>query len=98
MVRQNVSFVGSILFYTVILSGMALPPLAYLQYVRLTTWYNDVMDNPDRDDGDDLVNPARLTGRAFRKGINAHEGWYYYDGQWYRPDNYDCSGCKLCNG
>ena len=53
MVRQNISFVGTILFYTVILSGMALPPLLYIRYVQVTTWYNEVMAIPDRIDCND---------------------------------------------
>ena len=105
MVRQNVSFVGTILFYTVILSGMALPPLLYVRYVQVTTWYDDVMAIPDRDDctghavSDDPTENAKYIEpnvRAFYTGKSIHYGWFYHDGKWYEPDNYDCNGCKYC--
>jgi hypothetical protein len=50
---RNMSFVGTILYWTVILSGMALPPLTYVRYVQITTWYNDVMGYSDCTDCDD---------------------------------------------
>lgn len=112
MVRQNVSFVGTILFYTVILSGMALPPLLYVRYVQVTTWYNDVMAIPDRDDGDDHVEYIDPTANATRiekygktgilvtedyTGRAKHLGWFSHNHYLYQPDNYTCNGCNFCD-
>ena len=47
MVRQHLSFQSSILFYTVILSGMALPVVATIHVTRFVCFYIDVTHVPD---------------------------------------------------
>jgi len=76
MVKQNVSFVGTILFYTVILSGMALPPLAYIQ---VTTWYNYVMDGTDGTDCNGFADCGECDDCAFYDDYYDKQSISYYD-------------------